>query len=404
MFKSKVKFNYRRGLQNNLSTEQIDTFVVGMFGKPTIVKRIEHQKVKPTPTEHNIYNNKMVGIFSPSTLETDKLMINSIKYYWNKNPEFEPFLILEYDGTKEGLIKTLNKSYELGKRYIFGFPTSSSVLDSLEWLNEHPDVQGVTETATSGSLEIPKKIYRTYPDALIELELGTPYIFNGLTGNGAIYYIYNSNQAISSFYKSKLTEYCQLYGVPFKEYKYERLEDINYNNVKNTIQSIYDDMNNYSYNKSSICLSLVDYTVDFYKLFNSGMANVGSLGASFFDFKNNGYINIPTSTEEAKTYFNNISYIFKSEALNPSRLLYDAQNKPGLSGLNILYQLHKHNGYMNEIGTYGSSYVLNPITRDNVAYPTFVFSQFKKSNNKFNPLRILYQDNTGTKFECVISQ
>ena len=402
MFKSKVKLRYRRGLQNGPSSEQTYSFVGRMFGKPALVKRIEQT---PIGTKHNmVYNNKMVGIFSPSTLATDKLMIESIQYYWSKNPDFEPFLILEYDGTKEGLLSALNKSYELGKRYIFSFPTSSSLLDSLDWLNAHPDVQGVTETATSGSLEIPKKIYRTYPDALIELNLISPYIFNGLTGTGAVYYIYNSNQSISSFYKAKLTEYCQLYGVPFKEYRYESLRDITHANVKNTIQSIHDDMITHSYTKSSICLSLVDYTVDFYKVFNSDMANVGMLGASFFDFKSNGYINLPNSTEDAKTYFNNISYIFKSEALDPSRLLYDADNKPGLSGLNILYQLHKYNGYMNEIGTYGSSYMLDRITRDNVAYPTLVFSQFKKSTNSFNPLRILYQDNTGATFECVLSQ
>lgn len=406
-FASKTKFNYYRGLRNVSSQQQLSNIKFRLFSNQPMLNWIENKiknEVKPSPPVPPVppeptYNNKMVAIFSPSTLSSDQLRIDSIKYLWTVVPDFEPFLILEYDGTQEDLIKTLNKAYNLGKRYIYGFSTSSSLLNSFEWLNQHPDVQGVTNTAASNVLAVPKKIYRAAPDLNIQFSTIQYNIFNGAE---AIYYIYNSTQLISNSFKSQLLKYCDIYDVSFNEYSYSNLDDITEPNIKNTILDIYNDMSSNSYTKSSICLSMVDFAEEFYKLFNSGMADVSSLGASYFEL--NGYNIISNSPSASKEYFNNILYISGADTLNPSKLQYSTpQGKGGsLDPLNILYQLNNYNGYMNEIGIYSYSYILDPITRDNVAYPTIFLNQYQLSINKFKEISIIYKDINGDEFECIL--
>ena len=406
-FASKTKFNYSRGLKSLSSQTQLSDIHFRLFSNQPMLNWIENKvknQIKPTPQEPT-YNNKMVGIFSPSTLSIDQLIIDSIKYYWSVDVEFQPFLILEYDGTKEDLIKTLDKAYNLGKRYIFGLTTSSSLEDSLDWLNKHPDVQGVTTKATATELSIPKKIYRTVPDFEILFSLNQFNIFNGVPGNGAIYYIYNSSQLIGDTYKEQLQKYCIEYSVPFIEFEYSTLSELTYVNVQNTIQDIYDNMSTNSYTKSSICIGMTDFAEEFYRLFNSGMADVESLGASYFDM--NGFNNIiQTCPDAAQQYFDNILYVTDQDVLNPSKLYYETPNdKKGiftLEGLNKLYQLENYNGYINQIGIYMASYVLDPITRDNVASPVILLSRYNYQQPEFERLSLLYKYSNGAVFECIL--
>jgi hypothetical protein len=417
-FASRTKLNYSRGLKN-IPESQLSNFTFRLFSNPLALNRIQNEiknEVIPTPIPpippippEPTYNNKMVGIFSPSTLLADKDTIDSIKYYWSVVPQFEPFLILEYDGTKEDLIKTLDKAYSLGKIYIFGFTTSSSLANSLDWLNKHPNVQGVTISATSAFLTIPKKIYRTLPDTTITFEIKQFSIFNGVPGNGAIYYIYNKTQVICESYKIELQKYCKQYGgIRLIEYPYNSLSELTYTNVQTTIQQIYDDMSNNGYTKSSICLSMVDFTEEFYPLFNSGMANVSALGASYFDLDLTSVSFMPNSLEDSKTYFNNILYVPIPEGLMPTKLRFNTPNPPvntylALNSLNILYQLNEYGGYVNQLGTYSVGYILDPVTRDNVAYPTVFLAQYQQSINKFKDLSIIYEDQDNTLFECILS-
>jgi hypothetical protein len=408
-FASRTKINYSRGLKN-IPESQLPDFKFRLFSNALALNRIQNEiknevippPIPPEPT----YNNKMVGIFSPSIISSDQRTINSIKYYWSVVPQFEPFLILEYDGTQEELIKTLDKAYSLGKRYIFGFTTSSSLTNSLEWLNKHPDVQGLTISAASGTLAIPKKIYRPNPDVTIVFETSQFNIFDGVPGNGAIYYIYNSTQLISSNFKTELQKYCNQYeGVPLVEYSYNNLENVTYGNIQTTIQQIYDDMSNNGYTKSSICVSMVDFAEEFYSLFNSGMANVSTLGASYFDLNLGATSLIPKSPEDAKTYFNNILYASILRGLMPSKLIFNTPyNKGGaLEGLDILYQLNDYGGYVNQLGTYSISYILDPVTRDNISYPTIFLAQYQQSVDEFKDLSIIYEDTDNTLFECILT-
>lgn len=409
-FASKTKLNYSRGL-NYASPSQIPNLKYRLFSNPLVLNRIENEiknevipnPIPPEPT----YNNKMVGIFSPSILEIDQFIIDSINYYWSVVPQFEPFLILEYDGTQNDLIRALNEAYSLGKIYIFGFTTASALAGSLSWLNEHPEVQGVTISASSGTLAIPKKIFREVADAKVVFETSQNYIFNGVPGNGAIYYIYNSSQLVSASFKTELTKYCTQYSVPFLEYPYINLSDITYSNVQNTIQQIYDDMSNNSYTKSSICISMVDFSEEFYPLFNSGMANVSSLGASYFDLIGLTGVIVPNSPVEARNYFNNIIYetLTIGVSLMPTKIFFETPTtkKYALGALNILYQLNNYGGYVNQVGTYSKSYILDPVTRDNLAYPTVFLNQYHQITNKFETINILYEDIDQTLFECVLT-
>lgn len=357
-----------------------------------------HQRHPPT------FNNKMVGIFTPSTILSEQLTIDSIKYYWSVVPQFEPFLIIEYDGTQIDLIRALDEAYNLGKRYIFSFTTSSSLANSLDWFNTHPDAQGVTRSAASGTLAIPKKIYRTIPDATISFETIQFNIFDGVPGNGAIYYIYNSTQLISISFKTELENYCAKYSVPLVDYSYNSLSDVTYDNIQTTIQQIYVDMSANGYSKSSICLSMVDFSEEFYPLFDPGMAAVKDLGASYFDLNLNSLSIIPTSPAAAKTYFNNILFASVPDALMPSQLAFNTPaNKSGaLGSLNILYQLNNYGGYVNQLGTYNISYILDPVTRDNVAYPTIFLTQYQETTNSFKDITIIYEDIDKTLFECIL--
>ena len=407
-FASKTKIKYSRGL-NYVSPSQLPQLKFRLFSNPLILNRIENEinnennivPIPPTPT----FNNKMVGIFTPSTVLSDQLTIDSIKYYWSVVPQFEPFLIIEYDGTQTDLIRALDEAYNLGKRYIFSFSTSSSLANSLDWFNAHPDAQGVSRSAASGILAIPKKIYRTIPDTMIAFETIQFNIFDGVPGNGAIYYIYNSTQLISNSFKTELLNYCAQYSVQLVEYSYNSLSDVTYSNVQNTIQQIYDDMVTNLYTKSSICLSMVDFSEEFFSLFNSGMADVSSLGGLYFDLNLTSLTIIPSSPAATKTYFNNILYGSFSDGLMISNLAFNTpDNKRGaLGSLNILYQLNNYGGYVNQLGTYNISYILDPVTRDNVANPTIFLTQYQETTNSFKDKSIIYEDIDKTLFECILT-
>jgi len=409
-FASKTKLNYSRG-SIYIPPSQIPGFKFRLFSNSLALNRIENEIKNevipnpPTPPPEPTYNNKMVGIFAPSISSSEQRIINSIQYYWSVVPQFEPFLILEYDGTQTDLIRVLDEAYNLGKRYIFGFSSSSALAGSLPWLNEHPEVQGVTRSAASGTLAIPKKIYRTIADTTKVFETSQFYIFDGVPGHGAIYYIYNSNQLISESFKTELQKYCTQYSVPLLEYPYNSLSSVTYSNVQNTIQQIYDNMSNNSYTKSSICISMVDFAEEFYPLFNSGMANVSSLGASYFDLNLFAFGIIPNCPADTKTYFNNIMYETFSAALMSSKLQESAPPGKGgaLRSLNILYQLNNYGGYVNQIGTYAGGYILDPVTRDNVSYPTIFLSQYQETINNFKDISIIYEDIDNTLFECILT-
>jgi len=150
-------------------------------------------KPKPTP-------GKMKAVFLLNLTTTTNFSIkNTLNYYWQNYPqEFIECPIVDTEGSLDITLQLLDEYYGYGFKYFIGFQTSSIMAGVLEsnWFNSHPDAVGITPSANSNSLSIPKNIYRLLPDNSFILNSLNEQINEAISSGSNIYYLYTLNQLV----------------------------------------------------------------------------------------------------------------------------------------------------------------------------------------------------------------
>ena len=122
--------------------------------------------------------------------------------------------IIDYKIIIENNIKYLNEYYNKGYRLFIGFTLSSILEGVLPWFkNIGIEAQGVSLTATSTTLNIPKPIYRLNTNNKLIID-SLDFIFNKAS---KIYYVYSDNQVAPLDLIPYLKKYnCELFLYPVK--------------------------------------------------------------------------------------------------------------------------------------------------------------------------------------------
>ncbi len=138
---------------------------------------------------------KMKAVFLLNLTTTTNFSIkNTLNYYWqNYSQEFIECPIVDNKGSLEVTLQLLDEYYGYGFKYFIGFQTSTIMAGVLEsnWFNFHPDAIGISPSANSNSLNIPKNIYRFLPDNSFIINSINKQINDAINGGHNIYYIYS---------------------------------------------------------------------------------------------------------------------------------------------------------------------------------------------------------------------
>ena len=136
---------------------------MSMFGGRADGTHCQHAA---TPARPNPGPMKAVFLLN-LTKTTNIAAQTTFNYYWlNYSQEFKECPIVDNEGSLERTLQLLDEYYEYGFKYFVSFQTSTVLKGVLEsnWFDFHPDAIGISPTANSNSLSVPKNIYRLLPD------------------------------------------------------------------------------------------------------------------------------------------------------------------------------------------------------------------------------------------------
>jgi hypothetical protein len=215
-------------------------------------------------------SNKTLLLLQPFVNDSDKTIIKTFNYYWDKYPElFERIQIIYTDIDENGNptfdsniiiqnnIKYLNEYYNKGYRLFVGFNTSTILAGVLPWFNTiGKEAQGISLNSSSISLDIPKPIYRLQ---VCDNKLLDSLNFI-LTDASKIYYIFSGDELATKY----SLEYLEtLY--PGKIIPYP----VNPDSSNLTLENIKEYYKNVDSKSVSImCLYVNSQATDFLNLFN----------------------------------------------------------------------------------------------------------------------------------------
>lgn len=133
------------------------------------------------------------------TTTTNFSLKNTLNYYWDNYPqEFLKCPIVDSAGSLDKILSLLDEYYGYGFRYFISFQTSNILAGVLAstWFDFHPDATGISPSANSNSLSIPKNVYRILPDNSFVISSISTQINNAISGGYNIFYLYTADQLV----------------------------------------------------------------------------------------------------------------------------------------------------------------------------------------------------------------
>jgi hypothetical protein len=322
---------------------------------------------------------KMKTVFLLNLTNTTNLSIrNTLYYYWQNYPqEFIECPIVDTKGSLDTTLSLLDEYYGYGFKYFIGFQTSnimSGVLSS-NWFNFHPDAIGITPSANSNSLSVPKNIYRFLPDNSFIINSIDAQINSAINGGYNIYYIYTLDQIVCSDALRILNQTIGSYpnyrtlGTVFNDLNTPTIIQNFLNNPPNSVTSSSDVLIILLLNRSQY-LSL--YDVNLYAVPLTFPGQQYDLLAS---------VN-PVIPDGSQTALSNKYNVLLFKGVNTSILWRNGYVSLGSSNystvtLNILNLLNTfaNNTLVDNINSHYGSLTFDPVTKD-MLYPNILLQKF----------------------------
>jgi hypothetical protein len=326
---------------------------------------------------------KMKAVFLLNLTTTTNLSIkNTLNYYWQNYPqEFIECPIVDTNGSLEITLQLLDEYYGYGFKYFIGFQTSTIMAGVLasNWFNFHPDAIGISPSANSNSLNIPKNIYRFLPDNSFIINSINNQINDAIDGGYNIYYIYTLNQLVCEDALRILnqtignyTNYVTL-GTTFPDL-----------DTPTMIQNFLDDPPNGQISDNDILIILLLNRNQYLTLYspNPNYEEPLTFPGQQYDILASVTPIIPSGsqTELANKY--NVS-LFKG--VDTSILWRNGYNFLGSTNystvtLNILNLLNQfsNNEYVGNINSHYGALIFDPVTKD-IEYPSILLQKYNGS-------------------------
>jgi hypothetical protein len=247
-------------------TSNTDLVNVSTFTSSVTSSAISAVNVVTTPN----VSNKTLLLLQPFVNDSEKIIIKTFNYYWDKYPElFEKIQIVYTDIDENGKptnntniiiqnnIKYLNEYYNRGYNLFVGFNTSTILAGVLPWFeNVGIEAKGISLNSSSISLDIPKPIYRLQ---ICDNKLLDSLNFI-LTDASKIYYVFSGDELATKF----SLEYLEIV-YPGKIIPYPVTPNSS-NLTLSDIQNLYKDVDSTSV--SLMCLYVNSQLTDFLNVFN----------------------------------------------------------------------------------------------------------------------------------------
>ena len=307
------------------------------------------------------------------TTTTNVAPQETLKYYWLNYPEeFKEYPIVDNAGSLEKTLQLLDEYYGYGFRYFISFQTSTILKGVLEskWFDFHPDAIGISPTANSNSLNVPKNIYRLLPDNSFIINSISEQINAAIDGGFNIYYIYSENELVC---EDALRILNQTIG--------------NYSNCKTLETTPYDfdtptKIKNFLNGSSSsdILITLLFYRKKYLNLYDTSLHdNALTFPGQQYDILASGTPVIPIGSRPELSDKYNVSLI---KGINTSILWRNGYNSLGSSNystvtLNILTLLNQfaNNQSIDTINSHYGILQFDPVTKD-LLYPSILIETF----------------------------
>ncbi len=341
---------------------------------------------RPGPVPPPVYNTKIVALLDYSYI-VDSRNAATLQYYFdNYSTVFQPFPIVD---TGVGIPNTLNSLqtyYDKGYRVFLLTALSTVIAGVLEWFNSHPDTMGISAYSQSSALAIPKRIYRLTPDNNLKFNL---YANACILPYDYIYYIYDPAQLINQSVLINIQQITQSTGKTLVTFPIENPSTLTTEQINNIISQIP------TGNNSSILVSMITYTNNFYNLFNN---TTPVLGYPFYEL----FIYPNITNTESQVYFKDILYqVTGSQANLSTSYLWNVgyqhfgienYSYNALNSMIMAYQI-ENDAYVNNLGAHSDNIIFNQFTRDVVDVNIGV-SKFIQLDGvyKFVPISIYYKD------------
>ena len=307
-----------------------------------------------------------------STTSTNFSIKNTLNYYWLNYPqEFTECPIVDNEGSLDRTLQLLDEYYGYGFRYFISFQTSTILKGVLEkWFDFHPDAIGISPTANSNSLNVPKNVYRLLPDNSFIINSISEQINAAIDGGFNIYYIYSLfelvcedalrilNQTIGDY-----SNYITLGTIP---------SDFD------TPTKIKDFLNGSS--SSDILITLIFDRDEYLNLYDTSLHNNAlTFPGQQYDILAAVTPVIPIGSQEELSDKYNVSLI---KGINTSILWRNGYNSLGPSNystvtLNILALLNQfaNNQSIDTINSHYGILQFDPVTKD-LLYPSILIETF----------------------------
>ncbi len=328
------------------------------------------------------------------TYNVDVDVKNTLEYYFtNYNTLYKPFPIENTFYSTPNTLALLESYYNKGYRYFLLTAHSGTILESLDWFNEHPDTVGYSCYSQSTALsKIPKNIYTLTPFSDKKMDF---YSYQCIIPYDVVYFMYNANPI--EIYNVGLYNYikdkCNALGKTFVDIPFVTVDNVLVPSVNEAMSSVQYGQN------ASIITSLLTYTSDFYNSFNNSTPNQG------YNFYENAIF--PTFINpESETYFNNRLYIqgTSQASLNCSYLFKcgyqtlgpDNYASPVLNCLNMAYGSEEKLIIADQLPSNSDSLYFNYIYKysENNSIAIFIYTN-NDGSYKYIPKTIYYGNEEG---------
>ncbi len=346
-----------------------------------------------------VYNTKVIALQDFSYL-VDKRLVDTFNYFFDTYPSlFIKFPIVDTGPTTERTIELLNEYYAKGYRYFILTAHSYTILGVIDWFNINSDALGINPYAQSSALSEPKRIYCLTPLSDTKIKLYSNVAINPYQN---IYFIYDSNQLVNTTTLATIQSICDEQGknlvtFPISDYSTQLTTEYINNNILATIPTGQ---------SSSIIVSMVTKTNDFYNLFNDTSPITGY---NFYEV----YI-LPTfNNSQSVNYFNGILYQQSTTQANLSSCYLW---RKGLEDLGIVeYSTNAlpaielsqamNNGFtLQDLGAYVDTLVFNEVTKISTNN-SIVVNKFVVNGESYNfiPYVIYDVEPSGSVYEAYVS-
>lgn len=312
----------------------------------------------------------------------DTIFNDSLHYYWNKNPTFPKFPVIDTQHSSAKTLELLDLCYSLGYRTFLGFSRSSVLFDVVDWFNTHLDAVGISLLSTAISLnEVPRNIYRTNPsdDAIVDAVIR--HLSESAIGN--VYYIYTGNETATEDVLEKLQK--PENGINVKPYLVTQESDL-------TVAELQIFFNDASSN-DVVVLYLFDHQ-PYYDLYDDTLTFPGKQ----YDIINT---QLPSINGTAQTELDNKLFYVQNTYPNTSLLWRensdyltekagDLTTSTGLANALSMIDYFQKGKNIGLLGSYSAVLQFNDYK--DIQYPTFLFRKYQADGNAFVEDSISFND------------